>query len=80
MIIIIIFERYIMKNVRRKRKSIKYVNTITRAIKIINITIFFQIYLIYNKLNFEFYRDLSKSIKTIIMKIFLQNMKNNQKN
>ena len=68
--IIITRERYTMKNVRRKRESIKYVDIITRAIKTTNITMFAQIYLIYNELNLEFRRDLNKSTKAIIMKIF----------
>ena len=76
---IITRERYIMKNARRKRESMKYVDIITRAIKTINIIMFAQIYLIYNELNLEFRRDLNKSTKAIIMKIFLQNMKNNKK-
>ena len=76
---IITRERYIMKNARRKRKLMKYVDIITRVIKITNMTIFASIYLIYNKLNLEFHRDLSKSTKATIMKIFLQNMKNNKK-
>ena len=78
--IIIIRKRYIMKNVRRKRKLIKYVNIITRTIKIINMIVFAQIYLIYNELKLKFRRDLSKLIEVIIMKIFLQNVKNNKKN
>ena len=61
-----------MKNARRKRKVIKYVNVITQIIKITNMTILAQIYLNYNELNLEFRRDLSKSTKIIIMKIFLQ--------
>ena len=77
--IIITRERYTMKNARRKRKSMKYVDIIIRAIKTINMIVFVQIYLIYNELNLEFRRDLSKSTKTIIMKIFLQNVKNNKK-
>ena len=68
-----------MKNARRKRESMKYVDIITRAIKIINMTIFAQIYLIYNELNLEFRRDLNKSTKATTMKIFLQNVKNNKK-
>ena len=76
---IITRERYIIKNVRRKRESMKYVDIITRAVKITNMTMFAQIYLIYNELNLEFRRDLNKSTKVIIMKIFLQNVKNNKK-
>ena len=57
----------------------KYVDIITRAIKTINIIVFTQIYFIYNKFDFEFYRDLNKSTKIIIMKIFFQNVKNNKK-
>ena len=77
--IIITRERYTMKNARRKRESMKYVDIITRAIKTTNMTMFAQIYLIYNELNLEFRRDLNKSTKVIIMKIFLQNVKNNKK-
>ena len=57
----------------------KYVDIITRAIKTTNMTMFIQIYLIYNELNLEFRRDLNKSTKIITMKIFLQNVKNNKK-
>ena len=42
-------------------------------------TIFAQIYLIYNEFNFEFRRDLNKLTKVIIMNFFLQNVKNNKK-
>ena len=77
--IIITRERYIMKNARQKRESMKYIDIITRVIKTINIIMFAQIYLIYNKLNLEFRRNLNKSTKTIIMKFFLQNVKNNKK-
>ena len=77
--IIITRERYTIKNARRKRKSMKYVDIITRAIKTMNTIVFAQIYLIYNEFDFEFRRDLSKSIEITTMKIFLQNVKNNKK-
>ena len=76
---IITHERYTIKNARRKRESMKYIDIITRAIKTTNMTMFVQIYLIYNELNLEFRRNLNKSTKITIMKIFLQNVKNNKK-
>ena len=69
--IIIIKKRYIMKNARRKRKSLKYVHVITKTAKFTKMNIFFQICFIYNDINFEFRRDLSDSSKFhVIMNSF----------
>ena len=77
--ITIIKKRYIINNVKRKREFIKYVYIITRTIKIINMTIIVQIFLIFNELNLKFRKNLTKIIDNITIKIFLQNMKNNKK-
>ena len=75
----IIKKRYIMNDVKRKREFIKYAYIITRAIKIINMTIIAQIFLIFNELNLKFRKNLTKITDNITMKIFFQNMKNNKK-
>ena len=71
-------ERYIMKNVRRRRESMKYVHVIIRAAKVINMNVFFQIYHLYNGLNSELRRDLKKSADDIIMNVFLQDLEENK--
>ena len=68
-----------MNNVKRKREFIKYVYIITRTIKVINIIVIVQIFLIFNDLNLKFRKNLIKIIDNITMKIFFQNMKNNKK-
>ena len=77
--ITIIKKRYIMNDVKRKREFIKYVHIITRAIKIINMIVIVQVFLIFNDLNLKFRRHLIKIIDNITMKFFFQNMKNNKK-
>ena len=77
--IIITRERYIIKKRLTKTRINETCQFIIRAIKIINIIIFAQIYFIYNEFNFEFRRDFNKSTKFITMKIFFQNVKNNKK-
>ena len=67
----IIKKRYIMNNVRRRRKFMKFVHVITRAAKTIEITVFVQIFLLYNVLNLKFRRDFTKSTKNIIVENFL---------
>ena len=68
-----------MNNVKRKREFIKYVYIIMYTIKIIDIIVIVQIFLIFNDLNLKFCCDLIKIIDNITMKIFFQNMKNNKK-
>ena len=72
-------KRYIMKNARYRRKLMKYAHVITKTAKVINMNVFFQIYHLYNSLNFELRRDLKKLIDDITMNVFLQNMKKNKK-
>ena len=77
--IIIIKKRYTIKDVRRKRKFIKYTYVIIRIVKIAKIIIYAQIFLFYNNLKFKFRCDLTKLTNSITIKTFLQNIKNNKK-
>ena len=47
-------ERYIMNDARRRRESFKYAQIITKTIKIIRMSIFNQLTLIFNELNMKF--------------------------
>ena len=76
---IIITFKYIFENVRRCRNSIDYVFVFFKAVKIINVSIYNQLYFIYNDLKLEFRRDLTRSISDIIMNQFLKQIKNNKK-
>ena len=49
-----------MKNTRRRRKFIEYVQISIKIIKSTNMSIYNQIFLIYNNFNFEFQRNLKK--------------------
>ena len=53
-VIIIMNEHYIMNDARRRRELFKYIQIITRTIKIIRMSIFNQLTLIFNKLNVKF--------------------------
>jgi hypothetical protein len=73
--IIIIRERYIMKNARRRRESRKFVSVImkaTRSTKLKSKT--HQIMMIYNDLNLEFQRDISMSTLITQIQNFLQHL------
>lgn len=67
-------ERYIMNDARRRRKSIEYAQVITKVAKSTNMSIYNQIYLMYNKLNLKFRRDLNLSTKATDMNSFLNQM------
>jgi hypothetical protein len=43
-----------MNDARRRRESIEYAQVITRATKLANMSIYNQIYLMYNNFNLEF--------------------------
>ena len=68
-----------MKNVRRKRKLMKYVYVITRTTKITKIIIVVQIFFFYNNLKLKFRRNLIKSNNITTINVFFQNIKNNKK-
>ena len=75
----IIKKRYTLNDARRKREIFEFVQMIIRAVKSIEMIIYSQIYFIYNDIKLEFRRDLIKSTESIIMKTFLQKLKNNKK-
>ena len=68
--ITIIKKRYIIKNIRRKQKLIKYAYIIINTIKVIKIIIVVQIFLLYNNLKLKFRRNLIKSIDIITINAF----------
>ena len=70
----VVRERYIMKNAKRKRKSIEYAQIITRAAKFAEMLIYNQIYLIYNDLDLKFRKDLSILLETTKMNEFLSDL------
>ena len=60
-----------MNDVCRRRESIEYAQIIIKAARFVNISIYNQIYLIYNSLDLKFRRDLSLSIETTDINFFL---------
>lgn len=66
--------KYTLKDARRKREPMEYALTITRAAKATNMPVFNQITLIYNGVDLEFRRDLSKSTKDATMNSCLQEL------
>ena len=68
-----------MNDARRRRKSIEYAQVIIRTVKSADISIYNQIFLIYNDLNLEFRKNLSLLIDSTNMNIFLIEMKNKKK-
>lgn len=63
-----------MKNVKTRRKLIKYVQIIIKIVKSAKMSIYNQIYLIFNDLNVEFQKKLDTSTKTTDLNAFLQNL------
>ena len=68
-----------MNDVRKKREFMKYALKIIRVAKIINMSVFSQIILIYIDLKLEFQRDIIKSIETTTMNMCLQKLNDNKK-
>ena len=77
--IVIIKKKYTMKNARKHKKFFEFVEIIIRDVKSTMMSIFSQIYLIYNELKLKFRRDLIKFTKNITMNAFLQKL-NDKKN
>ena len=63
-----------MKNARKYREFFDFVEIIIRETKSIMMSIYSQLYLIYNELKLKFRRDLTKSTKNTIMNEFLQQL------
>ena len=67
----VIRKKYTMNDVRRRKKSIEYAQIITRIARSAKMSMYNQIYLIYNGLDLKFRRNLSISLKFIDMNSFL---------
>ena len=65
-----------MKDIRRRREFIEYAQIITRVTWSIEMSIYNQIFLIYNELDLEFRRDLNLSSESTNMNTFLTQIKN----
>ena len=75
-LVIVIRERYIMNDARRRREFNEYAQIIIRAARSVEMSIYNQIYLIYNGLDLEFRRDLYTSFSATDMHSFLNEIKN----
>ena len=71
---IVIKEKYIMKNVRKRRKSIEYAQIIIRTVRFAKMSVYNQVYLIFNDLNVEFQKNLDMSTDTTDLNSFLQKL------
>ena len=78
-LIVIIKKKYTMKNARKHRKLFEFVEIIIRDVKSTMMSVFSQIYLIYNELKLKFRRDLIKSTKNTTMNAFLQKLDDKKK-
>ena len=72
-------KKYIMKNARKHKKSFDFVEIIIKNVKSIMMSIYSQLYLIYNELKLKFRRDLIKSTKKTTMNEFLQQLDDKKK-
>ena len=71
----ILKERYTMKDVRRRRKSKEYAAKILRIAKSAEFeSMSNQIIIIYNELNVEFKKDLTKSVNVLFIDFFFREM------
>ena len=79
--VVFIFKKteYTMKNVRRKRESMKYALEIIKTAKIIEMSMFSQVTLIYIDLKLKFQRNMTKSTEITTMNDCVQQLKNNKK-
>ena len=68
-----------MKDARKHKEFFEFVEIIIRDVKSTMMSVFSQIYLIYNELKLKFRRDLIKSTKNITMNAFLQKLNDKKK-
>ena len=68
-----------MNDVRRRCEFNEYVQTIIKAARFAEMSIYNQIYLIYNELNLKFRRNLHTSFKAIDMHFFLNKIEKKKK-
>ena len=71
--------KYNFENVRRHRDFVDYVFQIFKTVKIIDVSVFSQLYFMYNDLKIEFRRDFTRFTAIIIMNFFLKKIENNKK-
>lgn len=67
-------ERYTMDDARRHREPIEYAQIITRAARSAGMSVYNQIYLMYNGLDLEFRRDLDLPTEATDMNSFMNQM------
>ena len=72
--ITVIRKKYIMNDVKRRKESIEYAQIIIRVVRFAKMSVYNQIYLIYNELNLKFRRNLSISLKSIDMNNFISKL------
>ena len=72
--ITVIRKKYTMNDAKRRKESIEYAQIIIRVVKSAKMSVYNQIYLIYNELNLKFRRDLSISLKFIDMNSFISKL------
>ena len=70
----VIKEKYTMKDVRKRRKFVKYAQIIIKAAKFAEMSVYNQIYLIFNDLDVEFQKNLNIFIETTKLNAFLQKL------
>ena len=73
---VIIDERYIIQDARRKRESREYAQTIVKIAKSTKLSIYNQLQIIWNDLDIKFQQDLFMSKNNITLNIFLKNLNN----
>ena len=71
--------KYSFENARRYKNFVDYAFQIFKAAKIIDVSIFNQLYFMYKKLKTKFRRDLTRFIAIIIINFFLKKIENNKK-
>ena len=71
--------KYNFENARRYRNSVDYVLQIFKTAKVTDVSIFNQLYFMYNDLKTKFRRDLTRFIAIITMNFFLKKIEDNKK-
>ena len=74
----LVHARYTMEDARRQREPFEYAQIITRSAKSCNMTLFSQLYVLYNGMDIELRRDLSKPDEDTDLDSFLQAMEDNK--
>ena len=70
----VIRKKYTMKDVKKRRKPVEYAQIIIKAAKSAEMSVYNQIYLIFNDLDVEFQRNLNIPTETTELDAFLQEL------